>query len=72
MNDIAQLVGIALKIVLLLMVCFCTIHSLFMIYHWYTFGQNKKTATVATITYLSGLAIFFMIMTGAVLTYSFS
>lgn len=72
MNGMPELGSIALKIVLLLMICFCTVHSLFMIYHWFTFGQNKRTATIATVTYLSGLAFFFVIMAGAALTYSFA
>lgn len=65
-----EFVSLVMKIILLLAVCFSTIHTLFMVYHWYTFGQDKPTATIATIIYLSGLAVFFLVMTGAVFTYT--
>ena len=71
MNDVSELITIALKIALLVTLCFSTIHTLFMMYHWYTFGQNKSTATIASVIYLCGLLLFFMIMVGSVFTYSY-
>jgi len=71
MDNLSELTSIGLKIILLLMVCFCTIHSLFMMYHWYTFGQHKQTATIAAVVYLFGLFTFFVIMTSAVFTYTY-
>lgn len=42
-----------------------TIHTLFLAYHWFAYGNSKQVSLVALATYLSGGAIL-------LLTYSFA
>lgn len=47
-----------------------TLYSALMIYHWFTFGTNKHLATVATITYLSGVVVCVGLMSIALVSIS--
>ena len=46
---------------------FVTVHTLFTLYHWFTFGQSKHAATVAAAIYVSGIVFCFILMTPALL-----
>ncbi len=39
-----------------------TIYTLFLGYHWFTYGTTYKTAMTALIIYLGGAAVLFLIM----------
>ena len=69
MVDIGTLLPLVFKIILLSFVCFVSVHSLFMMYHWYAFGQNTRAATLASAIYLGGLFITMSLMAVSALTY---
>lgn len=39
-----------------------TIHTIFLAYHWYSYGTSKHTSHVALATHLIGAAVFFAAM----------
>lgn len=39
-----------------------TIYTLFLVYHWFTYGSNPGVSMVALSTYLAGSAFAFLIM----------
>ena len=43
----------------LLLIAF-TIHSVFLAYHWFTYGNSKHISMIALATYLSGGAILLL------------
>jgi uncharacterized protein YacL len=43
-----------------------TIHTILLGYHWFTYGMKRHTSLLALCIYLSGGALFFLIM-GALL-----
>lgn len=40
----------------------CLIYTIFLGYHWFTYGINTHTATTAMIVYLSGVILSFLFM----------
>lgn len=42
-----------------------TIYTLFLVYHWYGYGTDKTTPTVALAVFLLGSAPLFIVMTFA-------
>jgi len=43
----------------ILLLCF-TIHTLFLSYHWFTYGSNRRVSLIALSIYLAGGAILFL------------
>ena len=41
-----------------------TLQTVFLSYHWFTFGTSRSISTVALAVYLSGGAILFMTLAG--------
>ncbi len=37
-----------------------TIHALFLAYHWFTYGSNRRVSLIALATYLTGGAVLFL------------
>jgi hypothetical protein len=44
-----------------LLFCFA-LYGVFLAYHWYTFGTDNHTSTIALATYLLGGAVLFIIL----------
>lgn len=37
-----------------------TLHAFFLGYHWFTYGEKKRTGEIALVIYLIGAALFFI------------
>ncbi len=57
----------ALHAVFYFTLLFVTLYSVFMVYHWFTFGASKHIATVAAVIYLVGAAFCVILMSVSLL-----
>lgn len=44
---------------------FFSVYGLFLAYHWFTFGTNRQTSTMALAVYLLGGAVLFLTLAAA-------
>lgn len=42
-----------------------SLYGVFLAYHWYTFGSDNQTSTIALAVYLLGGAILFLTLSGS-------
>jgi hypothetical protein len=45
------------------------VHALMLGYHWFEFGQSRRTSTIALAVYLSGGALLFLTLAGLLYTF---
>ncbi len=60
------MLDIILHLIFFVLMLVFIVHSLFLGYHWFTYGSNKKTAMTALATYLLGSAACLLIMSSLI------
>lgn len=66
--DITPLMTLGLKGLFFIMLLFFTFHTIFLAYHWFSFGNNKSVSTLALGIYLAGGAVLLITFAIAVST----
>lgn len=59
-GDVATLIAIGIEGLFYILLFIFTIHTVFLGYHWFTYGNNRRISTIALATYLAGGAVLFM------------
>ncbi len=54
------------EITFFILLFFFSVYAIFLGYHWFTYGAQRRTSTLAMAIYLGGGAILFMTMAGAI------
>lgn len=67
--DIPLLLDMAMRGSFFFLLCIFTIYTLFLGYHWFTYGTDKKISMAALLMYLGGGALLFLSM-GTILAVS--
>lgn len=60
MENMDALIGLGTGGLFFVLLFLFTVHTVFLAYHWFTFGVSRQTATLALATYLTGGAILFL------------
>lgn len=57
-----EIITVSLQLFFYLFLIFFTLYSSFLLYHWVTYGAEKKHSYIAAIIYLTGAAPFLATM----------
>lgn len=60
--DFGEFLPIGFEIFFYALVLIFLIYSLFLVYHWFSYGTNKATSMLALLIYLFGSVPFLLIM----------
>lgn len=52
--------ALGLELLFYLLLLFFTLHAVFLSYHWFNYGSDKKVSIIALAVYLSGGAMLFL------------
>jgi hypothetical protein len=64
--DLTFIYTTGLKGLFYLMLLIFTINGAFLGFHWYAYGENRSTSTIALATYLTGGALLLLVIAGSI------
>ncbi len=68
-SDISPIFSLGIKGLFFVLILFFTFQAVFLAYHWFAYGNDKRTSTLALAIYLAGGAVLLITFAVALTTF---